>query len=86
MLVEGTKIKWSYEGNNTTCIIEQNNEIVMRKTVTRFVKDTPNKRLARKVAFERAMKLVSEGEILAKELRSKIWEKFRTTINQPVLG
>lgn len=86
MLVGNTKVQWSYNGNNTTCTIKQGEEIVISKTVKRFAKDLPNKRLGRKVAFAKAMKLISEGDVLPKAERSAIWASFRTQINQPILN
>jgi hypothetical protein len=86
MLVGNTRVQWSYAGNNTTCTIKQGDEVVISKTVKRFAKDLPNKRLGRKVAFSKAMKLISEGEVLPKAERSAIWNAFRTNINQPVLN
>lgn len=86
MLVEGTKIKWSYNNNSTTCTIENDQEVIISKTVKKFEKDIANKRLGRKIAFEGAMKLISQGELLSKQIRSNIWNAFRTRINQPVLN
>jgi len=86
MLVGNTKVQWGYAGNSTTCTIKQGEEVLMTKTVKRFAKDLPNKRLARKVAFSKAMKLISEGEVLPKAERSAIWTAFRTNINQPILN
>lgn len=86
MLVGNTKVQWIYAGNNTTCIIKEGEEILMKKTVKRFAKDLPNKRLARKVSFSKSMQLISQGEVLPKEQRSAMWNQFRTTINQPILN
>lgn len=86
MRVQGTQIQWNYNGDNTTCIIKQGEEVLMRRTVKRFVKDTPNKRLARKVSFSKAMDFITEGNILPKEIRTAMWNAFRTNINQPILN
>lgn len=86
MLVGNTKVQWSYAGNNTTCTIKQGEEVLMTKTVKRFAKDLPNKRLGRKVAFTKTMKLIADGEVLPKNERSAIWASFRTQINQPILN
>ena len=86
MLVGNTQVQFGYVGNSTTCTIKQGEEVLMRKTVKRFAKDIPNKRLARKVAFSKAMKLVADGEILPKAERTAIWGAFRTNINQPILN
>lgn len=87
MNIENTRIRFNYEGRTTSCIIENaDREVIAQQSVTRYAKDIPNKLLARKEAFRRTMTQVAENNLLDKQLRSNIWNGFRTQIKQPILN
>ena len=80
----GNKIvKWFYNNNETHCEIKSYNKSFATGVVTRFHKDKPNKRLARDIAFKRAMSQAQELESLDKAERTAIWNDYRSKINQP---
>ncbi len=82
-------VRWFYNGTKTVCTIsntgERDEQPVVTGEVKKYVKDVPNKRLARKLAFENAMKTAAENNSIPKEERGQVWNDFRNNINQPVL-
>lgn len=85
-------VRWVYDGNKTICIIqepqkskEETAEVIVSGEVKRYVKDTADKRLGRKLSFERAMTQAVSENLIPKEERKEIWNDFRETIKQPVV-
>ena len=72
-----TKVRWFYDGNETSCILGDTPETTIVGKVTRYVKDTNDKRVARKESFVRAM---SNASLLPKDERRSIWNDFRLYI------
>lgn len=82
----GKKVRWIYENKTTTCAIyNQDSETIVFGEAVRYAKDTNDKRVARKVSFQRAMKRAADMEIIPKSERQAIWVDFLTTINQPLV-
>lgn len=89
----GNKIvKWIYDGKKTICLIQEPqkrredepNTIVMGE-VKKYAKDISDKRVGRKLSFQRAMTLAVETGVISKAERTNIWNDFREQIKQPVV-
>lgn len=59
--------------NKTTCIIEDTQGVVVSKSeVKQYFKDTPNRKIALKESFKRAV-----SAVYGKENRRELWEGFK---------
>jgi len=85
MKVNNKTVRWFYNGNETSCEVRKEGNTVAAGITTKFHKDTANKRLARDIAFRRAMDNAKEHESLTKDERKELWSTYRTTINQPIV-
>lgn len=91
----GVRFQYSEDGITTTCMIEEKVKDkwvgVFRAESRRHPNDKPNRRMGRKVAFEKAVRgyvsFIREGMLSANDgaraLRTKFWEAFLSTTKLP---
>lgn len=89
-------VRWIYDGKKTTCLIQEPQEavskgetrpeptVITRGEVVKYEKDISDKRLGRKLSFQRAMNRAVVRNLIPKTERTVIWNDFRTQIKQPV--
>lgn len=75
-----SKVPATLTRDSTTCIItftdtpEDSKGLSVSATVGRFYKDVPNRNVARREAFKKAV-----SQIPDKSLRAELWESFKST-------
>lgn len=56
----------------TTCYIEEEGELQVMASVGRFYKDSPNRKIAIRESFKKAV-----SKIEGKSLRTSLWDEFK---------
>ena len=90
MKVESINVYWEHSTyvpsekqvvfrETTTCYIEDRGELQCFGTVGRYFKDKPNKKIAIRESFKKAV-----NKIPYKELRTKLWNSFIASRNMNI--